>query len=91
MAVRFSRHVMDKVSRELLRLGVSEGLIRDAVVGADEVLFDLETGRYVALKVRHKLAVVYEKRGEDMFIITAIYSSKLEEMVKRRKMLGRWV
>jgi hypothetical protein len=48
-------------------------------------------GRYVALGMERNLAVVYERSDGDIFIITAIYSSKLEDVVQRRKRSGRWI
>jgi hypothetical protein len=82
---------MEKLAKELLRIGVTEEMLREAVSRPDEILYDLATGRYVALKMERKLAVVYEWRGDDIFIITTIYSSKLEDIVQRRRRIGRWI
>jgi hypothetical protein len=82
---------MEKLAKELLRIGVTEEMLREAVSRPDEILYDLATGRYVALKMERKLAVVYERRGDDIFIITTIYSSKLEDVVQRRRRIGRWI
>jgi hypothetical protein len=82
---------MEKLAKELLRVGVTEEMLREAVGRPDEILYDLATGRYVALKMERKLAVVYERRGDDIFIITTIYSSKLEDIVQRRRRIGRWI
>jgi len=83
--------MMEKLAKELSRIGVTEDMLREAVSKPDEILYDLATGRYVALKMEEKLAVVYEWRGDDIFIITAIYSSKLEDIVRRRRRIGRWI
>lgn len=91
MAMRCSRHMADKLAKELSRLGITEGVLEEVVSKPDEVLYDSVTGRYVALKMERNLAVVYERRGRDIFIITAIYSSKLEDVVQRRKRSGRWI
>jgi hypothetical protein len=82
---------MEKLAKELSRIGVTEEMLREAVSRPDEILYDLATGRYVALKMERKLAVVYEWRGDDIFIITTIYSSKLEDIVQRRRRIGRWI
>jgi hypothetical protein len=82
---------MEKLAKELLRIGVTEEMLREAVSRPDEILYDLATGRYVALKMERKLAVVYERRGDDIFIITTIYSSKLEDILQRRRRIGRWI
>jgi hypothetical protein len=91
LAIRLSRHVADKLSIELSRVGITKELLEEAVRRPDELLYDSVTGRYVALKMEHNLAVVYEKSGEEIFIITAIYSSKLDYVVRRRKRSGRWI
>jgi len=41
--------------------------------------------------MKHKIAVIYEKLGKEKFIITAIYSSKLEDVVRNRRRVGRWI
>ncbi|MBC7113659.1 MAG: hypothetical protein H5T34_06595, partial [Candidatus Methanomethyliales bacterium] len=80
-----------KITTELSGKGISEELLKDIIRNPDEVLYDSATGRWIALKMERKLAVVYERSGGEIFIITAIYSSALEEMVRRRKGSGRWV
>lgn len=91
MTIRLSRHVIEKITTELSGKGISEELLKDIIRNPDEVLYDSATGRWIALKMERKLAVVYERSGGEIFIITAIYSSALEEMVRRRKGSGRWV
>ncbi len=91
MTVILSRHAMEKLTKELSKLNVTEGLVREIVDNPEETLYDTLTGRYVALKTGRNLAVVYERRGGDMFIITVIYSSRLEDMVQRRRKSGRWI
>ena len=91
MVVIFSRHVVDKLAKELSRMGITDELLKDVVSNPDEVLYDSLTERYVALKMERRLAVIYEKIGEDIFIITAIYSSRLEDTVQRRRRSGRWI
>lgn len=78
--------MVDKLAKELSRMGVTKELLEDVVSNPDEVLYDSVTGRYVALKME-KLAVIYEKIGD---IITAMYSSRLEDVVIRRRS-GRWI
>jgi hypothetical protein len=91
LAITFSRHAREKLEKELSKLGVNEEQVREAVSKPDELLYDTATGRYVALKWKEKLAVIYERRGSDIFIVTAIYSSKLENVVQRRRRAGRWI
>jgi len=91
LKVRWSRHIENKLEKELSRLGITKELLEDIVSKPDEVLFDSENGRNVAVRLKRNLAVIYEPRVEDMFIITAIYSSNLERVVQRRKRSGRWL
>lgn len=86
-----SAHAANKLAKELFRLGITEELLKDVVRRPDEVLYDSVTGRYVALKKNRSLVVVYELRERDIFIITAIYSSKLKETIEKRKRSGRWI
>jgi hypothetical protein len=51
LIVTFSRHVAEKLAKELSRLGITEGLLRETVSKPDEALYDSATGRYVALKM----------------------------------------
>jgi hypothetical protein len=83
--------VVDKLAKELSRMGITEELLKGVVDSPDEILFDTVTGRYVALELEHNLIVIYERRNEDKFIITAIYSSKPDEVIQRRKRSGRWI
>lgn len=91
LKVRWSKHIEDKLEKELYRLGITKELLEDVVSKPDEVLFDSENGRNVAVRLKRNLAVIYELGNEDMFIITAIYSGNLEHIVKRRKRSGRWL
>ena len=80
MTVILSRHVTEKLVKELSRLGVTEELLREAVNKPDEILYDSATGRYVALKTRRNLAIVYERRGNDIFISTRYGDGKVVSM-----------
>ena len=91
MAIKFSRHIKDKLVMELSRMGITDEFLEEVVNRPDEVLYDSVMRRYVALRMERNLAVVYERSGGDIFIITAIYSSKLEDVVQRRKRSGRWI
>lgn len=87
----WSKHIEDKLATELSRLGIAKADLEAAVLEPDEVLFDAETGRNIAIKHERNLAVIFESRIKDIFIITAIYSSKLERVVSNRKRSGRWL
>ncbi|MGD0995688.1 MAG: hypothetical protein ABR909_09230 [Candidatus Bathyarchaeia archaeon] len=91
MRIRWSSHVEDKIAKELSKLGVTKDLLEEIVKVPDEVLYDSVSGRYVASKLKCNVAVIYERDVEDMFIITAIYSSKLDDVILRRKRSGRWI
>ena len=91
MVIKFSRHITDKLVLELSKMGITEEFLEEVVNRPDEVLYDSVTRRYVALKMVRNLAVVYETSGRDIFIITAIHSSNLEDVVQKRKKSGRWL
>ena len=91
MAIRLSRHVVDKLAKELSRMGITIESLKEVIRDPDEILYDTATGRFVAVKMESNLAVIYERRGEETFIITAIYSNSLDNVVRRRKRSGRWL
>ena len=72
-------------------MGITKEFLEEVVNRPGEMLYDSVTRRYVALKMERNLAVVFEKSGRDIFIITAILSSNLEDLVQRRKKSGRWL
>jgi len=74
LTVRWSKHIDDKLDKVLSRLGITKDLLTDIVSKPDEVLFDSENGRNIAVRLKRNLAVIYEPRVKDMFIITAIHS-----------------
>jgi len=47
--VRWSRHIEDKLDKELYRLGITKEVLEDIAFKPDEVLFDSENGRNVAI------------------------------------------
>jgi len=91
LAVRLSCHMADKLAKELSRIGITRESLEEVIRNPDETLYDTVTGRYVAVKTESKLAVIYERKEEEIFIITAIYSSLLDDVVRRRKRSGRWI
>jgi hypothetical protein len=91
LKIVLSKHIEDKLNTELSHLSITKADVEDTVLRPDQVLFDPQTGRNVAVRLEKKLAVVFERRTEDIFIITAIYSSNLEHVIFRRKRSGRWL
>jgi len=57
----------------------------------DELLFDTSADRFVALSWNHNVAVIYEKTGTNLVVVTVIYSSELKHVVDKRKRIGRWI
>ena len=53
-------------------MGITKEVLEDIVFKPDEVLFDSENSRNVAIRLKRNLAVIYEPKVEDIFIITAI-------------------
>ncbi len=90
MEIVLTKHVKDKLLK-LMPLGINEDTLIKAIEKPDELLRDSETGRYVAIAYYRNLAVVYEKLGERIIVVTAIYCSKLSKLVERRRRCGRWI
>jgi len=87
----FTDHAKDKLYKELRKLGVTERTVTDVINDPDELLYDSQTGRFVALSLNHSVAVVYEENNGDILVITVIYSSALKETVDARRRSGRWM
>lgn len=87
----FTEHARNKLLTELLKLGVTEKTVLDTIEHPAELLYDPDVERYVAVNWGQRIAVIYEKKGEDTLVITVIYSSTLTDMVDRRRRSGRWI
>lgn len=70
---------------------MTERTVTDVINDPDELLYDSQTGRFVALSLNHSVAVVYEENNGDILVITVIYSSALKETVDARRRSGRWM
>jgi hypothetical protein len=55
----------------------------------DELLYDVLTGRYVALNWTHNTAIIYEKTKRNITVVTIIYSSELMDIVNKRKEVAK--
>jgi len=88
--ISFTRHVLEKLERYLRHQGISEDDIIDTIRKPDIIVYDTLENRYVALNYDKNLAVVYEK-NDKIIVVTAIYSSKLRDLVERRRRSGRWI
>ena len=63
----WSKHIEDKLATEMSPLGTAKSDLQEVVLKPDEMLFDTETGRNIAIKHERKLAVIFEKRNEDIY------------------------
>ena len=70
---------------------MTKDLIESIVRSPDEILYDTVTNRYIAVSFDQKIAVIYERRDQQVSIVTAIYSSGIENIVRRRKRSERWI
>jgi hypothetical protein len=61
LKIVFSKHFEDKLTTELSHLSITKADVEDTVLRPDQVLFDPQTGRNVAVRMEKKLAVVFEK------------------------------
>jgi len=89
--ILFTRHVVEKLEKYLRQLGVSEEDVVTTLRELEDLAYDTLTDRYIALNYAKKLAVVYEKEDDKIIVVTAIYSSRLRELVERRRVSGRWI
>ena len=48
------------------QLGITKEVLEDIVFKPDEVLFDSENSRNVAIRLKRNLAVIYETEVEDI-------------------------
>jgi len=87
----FTDHAKDKLLREIRKLGITEQVVMEILRNPDELLYDALRNRFVAIGWSHNAAVIYEKIGDDLMVVTVIYSSELKDVVNRRRTTGRWI
>ena len=87
----YTYHARTKLHKELSKLGITQQLVTGALRNPDELLYDALRERHIAIDYKHTIVIVYEKDNNTMTVITIIYSSELDDMVKRRKRTGRWI
>ena len=87
----FTDHAKDKLLTEIRKLGVTEQTVMEILRKPDELLYDAFRNRFVAVSWSHNTAVIYEKTDDDLIVVTVIYSSKLRDVVNRRRRVGRWI
>ena len=90
MRFKFTPHAKEKLQKELYKFGINENIVIQTILYPDELLKDTKTRRFVAVNYSKRIAVIYEPNSEAL-IITIIYSSMLDKIIKRRKRSGRWV
>lgn len=89
--VSFTHHASEKIEKELAKFNITKETILQTINKPDQILYDTQTERYIALNINKKIAIVYEKTREDLLIITIIYSSTLNNIVEKRRRSGRWI
>ncbi|MDH7476776.1 MAG: hypothetical protein QHH17_00125 [Candidatus Bathyarchaeota archaeon] len=89
--ILFTEHAKTKLQKELKKLGITKQLTVQILKNPDELLYDVLTGRYVALNWTHNTAIIYEKTKKNITVVTIIYSSELMDIVNKRKRIGRWI
>ena len=85
--IELSPHAKKRVEER--KVSIEE--IEEALLDPDELLWDVEERHYVAVSYGSKLIVVFDKIGKRFRVVTAFRSSKLVDLVGRRKKRGRWV
>ena len=91
MTVRFSSHALNKIRKELSKLGITEELVKEILNRPELKFYDSATDRYIAVNMNFKVAVIYEEKNKNIFVITVIYSSKMMQIIEKRKRIGRWI
>jgi len=87
----FTDHVSEKNDKELGKFNITKESITQTINNPDQILYDTQTERYVAVNYKIKTAIIYEKTGQDQLIITVIYSSTLNKIFENRRRNGRWI
>jgi len=87
----YTDHASEKLATELHKFEITKETITKTINKPDQILYDTQTERYIAIDQEKKTAVIYEKSGEDTLIITIIYSSTLKDVIERRRRSGRWI
>ena len=89
--ISFTHHALEKIEKELTKLKITKETILESINEPDQILYDTQTERYIAIDQDKKTAIIYEKTGEDTQIITIIYSSTLYNLIEKRRRSGRWI
>jgi hypothetical protein len=87
----FTDHAQEKLDIELEKFNITRESVTKTINQPDQILYDTQTNRYVAINHEEKTATIYEKTGENIHIITKIYSSTLKKVVENRRQSGRWI
>jgi len=90
LVVKFTRHAKSKL-KVLSRFGITEEIVIKVLSEADEILYDTLRDRLIAINYSLNIAIPFEEEDGDTLIITILYSSKLKDIVRRRKRAGRWI
>jgi hypothetical protein len=65
----FTEHAKAKIQKELKKLGITKQLTAQILKNPDELLYDVLTGRYVALNWTHNTAIIYEKTKKNITVV----------------------
>jgi len=90
MKIKFTEHSKYKM-KIFDKIGISKEAILKTLEDPDETLYDTLTDRLIAINYKMNIAVPFEKKGENITVITILYSSELKDIVRRRKRSGRWI
>ncbi len=85
--MELSDHAIDRMKRRK----VSKEEIKETLENPEDVLFDTQTGYFIAIRKRNRkwLIVVYTP-AERTRVISVIVTSKFN-IVEKRKKQGRWI
>ena len=80
--VSFTHHASEKTEKELAKFNITKETILQTINKPDQILYDTQTERYIALNINKKIAIVYEKTREDQLIITNLGNTKYTKIIE---------
>ncbi|MBD3206326.1 hypothetical protein GF319_08280 [Candidatus Bathyarchaeota archaeon] len=70
--VSLTDHAAEKIEKELFKFSITQNVEISTVQRPDNILYDTQTGRFVALNWDKRIAVIYEENGDIILIITLL-------------------
>ena len=88
--IRYTDHAKWKLSM-LQGLDITAKDVEETLRSPDERLYDVQSDHLVAVKKDKNLIVIYDIEGNQVTVVTVIYTKKLSKLLGKRKQQGRWI